>query len=343
MAKTPTSLDQFKDTRIERILSTMGYHFTLEEVSLEEIARYNDSQARLGNLDLTFVNKYRAALTNGAVFPPIVIYSNGRDRYVTLDGNHRAEAGRKAKHGAIRAYVIKESLTPDEAVYVSGIINASTNGKPITDKRELSRLVLAAAASRPSVSEERIGQQLGMSRTRVRNVITTDAAKSRLHNIGVNPDLLGLGESALRSLHTKITEDSVLKESAGLIQDARLRGTDVEDLLRSIAKAGSEADRIAVVQKEREERKAEIEGDGTIHTIPAEVTAAVNAVRKVTISYPDPKRWNPLTPPKREEFYGKIRDIIAFLERVETALEPIVAQDKSEAALLATDDEDEVA
>jgi len=336
--KMPKSIEDYKDNRIVRILTSNGYTPVLKEIAVEDVVRYDDSQARIGDLDPVYVNRYKNALQNGAVFPPIVVYSNGRDGYICLDGNHRVGGYRKVSgRSTITAYVLKESLTHEEAVYISGVINVSTNGKPVLSKQELERLVLAAAKSRPNIADEKIGQELGVSRTKIRNIRITRKAIERLQDVGFDTNTLNLGDDSIRTLHTKVSDDSVLLEAAELIRDAGLKGDDFKGLLYAVDQAGSEADKLVAVRKIRTAKAAEIENYGTTYIMPVEINNAVAAIYRATQNHPEADRWSPLTPARRGEFLGKVRDVAAFLQKVEAHLAPIVASDAAEQALIQTD------
>lgn len=317
----------YADPRVERILRQNGLTFTLAELPLDEVNRYEDSQARIGDLDSYFVNRYTRSLQNKAVFPPIVVYRNGHHGYITLDGSHRSAASRKAGRGSIYAYIINEDVTQDEAVYISGVINATTNGKPVTSRDEVNRLVLAASRNRHGWSDERIGQELGLSRTKVRNIRITDQARTRLAEVGIDLEAASLSDKVIRELHSKIADDIVLKEAAALVDGAGLGGQELTDFVRSVEKAGSEDARLAVVRQERINRQPEIDGRGEIYVIPADIPRAVNVMKGLTVKHGEPSRWVPLTPVKRQELLGGVRDIVAFLTKVQDVLGDRVAED----------------
>jgi len=338
MAKTPKVIDDYNDNRVVAILRNNGYTPVLQEIAVEDVVRYDDSQARIGTLDSVFVTRYKHALINNAVFPPIVVYSNGRDGYVCLDGNHRTQSHRDVGRSTIRAYVLKETLSPDEAVYVSGVINASTNGKPVLSRQELDRLVLAAAKSRPQDADEKIGQELGLNRTKVRNIRITNAANERLRGLGLDHSTLNLGSEGVRDLHTKISDDSVLLAAAELVRDAGIKGEDLKDLIRIVSLAGTEADKLVTVRKARMAKTAEIENLGKTYVMPSVISLAMGAIHRAVQKHPEADRWAPLTPARRAEFLGKIRDVVAFFQKVEPILADVVARDAAEAALLVDED-----
>src|SRR5208337_3054501 len=61
-----------------------------EMIPISRIERYPETQPR-ASPNLSIVSEYAAAMSAGAVFPPVDVY-NINDRYVLVDGNHRMEA-----------------------------------------------------------------------------------------------------------------------------------------------------------------------------------------------------------------------------------------------------------
>lgn len=110
-----------------------------QEISLEAINIYGGTQARLKTTDEA-VESYADEMSNGAVFPPVIVYFDGATHWLA-DGFHRVLAAKRIERTAILAEV-REGARTDALRHALGA-NA-TNGVCRTndDKRNAIEIAL---------------------------------------------------------------------------------------------------------------------------------------------------------------------------------------------------------
>jgi RNA polymerase sigma factor (sigma-70 family) len=99
------------------------------EMALREIKVDHDLQSRV-KTSMAVVQDYAEAISGGAVFPPVVVYFDGKD-YLLADGFHRHEAFKQAGKNTIPAEVREGSRR--EAMIFSAGANAKMGHRPMRD------------------------------------------------------------------------------------------------------------------------------------------------------------------------------------------------------------------
>ncbi|MFC1474895.1 ParB N-terminal domain-containing protein, partial [bacterium] len=104
------------------------------KLELSEIRMDSEIQPRTGN-DEAVIREYAAAMREGAGFPPVVVFNDGNDHWLS-DGFHRVLAAKEAGLGKIEAVVCEG--TPRDAILYAAAANA-THGLRRTnaDKRRV--------------------------------------------------------------------------------------------------------------------------------------------------------------------------------------------------------------
>jgi hypothetical protein len=126
-------------------------------VRLDSIAFDAGTQIRAA-IDQQVVSDYAEAMTNGAVFPPIVLFHDGNQHYLA-DGFHRFMAAQRIQAVDIPADV--RAGTKDDALWFALGAN-KTNGKRLTDGDKRHAITLALQTW-PDRSGARIAEQVGCS------------------------------------------------------------------------------------------------------------------------------------------------------------------------------------
>jgi len=129
---------------------------TAPELSLDKIRADGGTQARAG-LDDETVEKYAAAMREGAQFPLIVVYHDGTD-YWLADGFHRVAAALQIGRDAIRANV-QSGTRRDAVLYAMGAND--THGLP-RRREDLQRSIARMLADEEwkTWSDRRIAEQV---------------------------------------------------------------------------------------------------------------------------------------------------------------------------------------
>jgi hypothetical protein len=93
----------------------------------------SDTQARV-RLDPAVIDEYAEAMTEGAIFPPVVLFSEG-DLYWIGDGHHRIKAARQVGYTAIKAEV-REGGQREALLYACGANASHGLRRTNADKRK---------------------------------------------------------------------------------------------------------------------------------------------------------------------------------------------------------------
>lgn len=126
-------------------------------VRLEAIVFDAGTQIR-ASIDQQVVSDYAEAMTNGAVFPPIVLFHDGTRHYLA-DGFHRFLAAQRIQWRELEADV--RPGTKEDALWFALGANR-TNGKRLTDGDKKHAILLALAAW-PGRSANQIAEQIGVN------------------------------------------------------------------------------------------------------------------------------------------------------------------------------------
>lgn len=88
------------------------------QIELDAIITDDAAQIRVGGTNPETVTEYAEAMQGGAIFPAVILFSNG-DGFFAADGFHRIAAARKAGLGAIPAEVRQGTLR-DAILHAAG-------------------------------------------------------------------------------------------------------------------------------------------------------------------------------------------------------------------------------
>jgi hypothetical protein len=145
----------------------------MERIRLDSVAFDAGTQIRAA-IDQQVVSDYAEAMSNGATFPPIVLFHDGNKHYLA-DGFHRFMAAQRNQFRDIDADV--RAGTREDAVWF-GLGANRTNGKHMTtaDKRHA---VEVALTMWPDRSASIIAEQIGCSKQYVAGI--RNVSSSALH------------------------------------------------------------------------------------------------------------------------------------------------------------------
>lgn len=105
---------------------------TATALPIEQVRSDGGTQSRV-QLDWIVIDEYAAAMRDGAVFPPIVVFYDGAE-YWLADGFHRLEAGKRAESAVIAADV-RQGTVRDAILYSVGANAAHGLRRSNADKR----------------------------------------------------------------------------------------------------------------------------------------------------------------------------------------------------------------
>lgn len=198
------------------------------------------NQARDNAIAPATVDKYAEHMRNGAVFPPIVLRRNG-EQLVVINGNHRAQAARRAGV-QVAAYVVECS---DEQALAMTLTANETNGLSLSDAERRARVERLQTV----YTAEQIALELGIPRGRVSTIIGANRMIRRLREAGASDLADKLPESTLHALSRLDSDLAETALTAFSIPGANVGPTAVAKLASEAGKLESHAERVALVNE----------------------------------------------------------------------------------------------
>lgn len=202
------------------------------------------------------VTKYAAAMARRDKFAPIVVTKDG---YV-LDGNTRCEAARRNKFPDISAFILDRNYedAPEPVRRRMHLLGAGfniRNGRGI-DRAEQMDAVLAVGTG-TDYDASRIAALLGVSAGFVNGVLSEQRARERAEKNGVHVNG-SVPSSQLRRLGQAPLNDAPFAAMLKLTQDAGLSVGEINELIKKVKDAGSDAAALELLAQVREERRDQI-------------------------------------------------------------------------------------
>jgi hypothetical protein len=259
MAATITDPNKLPDEArmTAKLIKRLGFDWALDQryptpdvskrVQIRQIAHYAPPAE---------VSKYAAAMARGDDFPPIVVTQDG----YLLDGNTRAEAARRNKFPYLPALILDKNYegAPEAVLRRMHLLGAGfnvRNGRGI-DRAEQMSAVLAVGTG-TDYDASRIAALLGVSSGFVNGVLSEQRARERADRIGVHVNG-SVPSSQLRRLGQSGLNDEPFVTLLKLTQDAGLSVGEINELIKKVKSAGSDAAAIEMLNHVREDRHDQI-------------------------------------------------------------------------------------
>jgi len=228
-----------RDTRIEGLLTEWQLPFELESAfAITRIKIEDTTQIRseVHRAPKGTVEQYATHMNHGAIFPPVVISTDGR----LIDGNARLAAARLLKRKTFPAYKVKFPH-----LGIAKMIGAALNqlgGDRLADDEII---VAAEAMMDEGYADDAIARTLGRSVSHVRNVRRDRMFRESADRIGVGKVKI---PKAVARVLAGISHDEPLKAAIALVQRANPAMKDVSRMVNEVEKTRSDADALAVIQ-----------------------------------------------------------------------------------------------
>jgi|GEM_PF-3078306 len=228
-----------RDTRVEGLLNEWQLPFELDaafplaRVKVEETTQIRSEAHRAPK---GTVDQYATHMNHGAVFPPIVVSTDGR----LIDGNARLAAARILKLKTFPTYKVKFPH-----LGIAKMIGAALNqlgGDRLADDEII---IAAEAMMDEGYADEAIARTLGRSVSHVRNVRRDRLFRESADRIGLSKVRL---PKAVARVLAGISHDEPLKAAIALVHRANPAMKDVSRLVNDVEKTRSDADALAVIQ-----------------------------------------------------------------------------------------------
>ncbi len=239
--------DQFA----ENVAKNLGVKLTVETIKLADIdwSSSLDNHARLTNLlDQEIVMNYGIAMESGDQFPMIVVIRRKKTKppLVIAGGNHRANAAKEVGVSEIRAYVAET-----EDFYISDMLprrlNPASQGMKTEDllQHAIYEHVTYGTQIKDVADAFHVSSNVLATKLRARKM------REDLAKMGVDSQLIP--DTTLDALRMISSNEKVLNSTAKLIVASHLKGSSVNDLIKSIRENKSEATQLACIEEKEKE------------------------------------------------------------------------------------------
>lgn len=232
-----------RDFRVESYLTTEGVSWRYQDelpLTKIDVKKSLSNQSRLSiTIDDDMVERYAAAMQEGAAFPAIVVYEDGRN-YVVVTGNHRVEAALKTERPNFDAYVVRAT-----DVMVLERITRGINGieglSPSKDELIAQALFMVQHYGRP-VSE--MAKAYKIPDHTLDRAVQEARTRDRVARMGSDPR--GIPRTTLARLGA-IQTDEPLRLAVEAVKAYALPDPMVGELIRDVRAARSEKGQIEAV------------------------------------------------------------------------------------------------
>ncbi len=238
---------------IERWLQSRGIQYAPAAaipMDLIDTKRSRANQARRDAILPESVDRYATAMRNGAVFPPIVVYLDGRS-LVIIDGNNRHAAAARVGLDTIDGFVIAED-TPSELIH---LLTVEANARHGVTPDSSWRYEQAFALTAMGWSDEDAAEAAGLSVASLRGARSVQNAEARAKNlrIGGFADMPASAKVAL----APVKDDAVFYHLSKLAIATSMTTDEIRDVTRALKNILSESGRVDYINQVAKERTLE--------------------------------------------------------------------------------------
>jgi hypothetical protein len=236
-------------------------------LSLDKIRIDGGTQSRL-KIDENVVAQYAYDLENGAEFPPVVVYNDGTDYWLS-DGFHRYLSRKRINSPGINV-TVREGTSRD--ALLNGIEANNKHGlRPSNEDKRHGVLIMLKDIEWQDMSDRQIAKIAGVSHTYVSN-LRRELKEENKKSVNVATSKNRTKEEKPADPVADFTEAEVERETmAAAVEELQKQNEDLQDQL-AIVMAASTDD----IQKERAE--------SVIKDLRAQLRAAEIELKEVTIS-----------------------------------------------------------
>lgn len=240
------------------------------EFPLDEICVVDWTQVRSAEhiADKETLAEFRTQMTQGAVYPPIVIM----DPDTLVDGNHRVAAAKGLRRKVFPAFIVQFNSV--DLAKTFGAAANQRNGRRLTSQEAFEAAITMMTRG---MADEAIAREIGRSVTMVREMRKRNEFAARAASI---PEIAKIAEVIPEKARIKlaqISHDPAFAEAVKVIAETRAPAKTVSEIVEAATSARTDADAITAVRAKR----AELAPAGPPPhrmTVPAEVRQATMAL-----------------------------------------------------------------
>jgi ParB-like chromosome segregation protein Spo0J len=260
MDDTPTTVatedlgaDQFvQDARVEKLLQEELLPWEFKVVAIGEIdttvldgGGFTAWQMRDVAIDPDTAERYGLDLEWGTRFPAGVLSRGKSGKFHIVDFHHRIEGARRSKLTHVTAYVVKVLREP-ERILLGFKLNRN-HGKPLTDAERVREAVRLMELGFFQTARQ-AARQLGTREENVNRARRLAQAARRARELGIPAAGWGMLGTQKQDRLGSIDAPQAFKEATNKTIDKGLTFQQVNDLVKAVNAAPSEAEKIEVIR-----------------------------------------------------------------------------------------------
>jgi transcriptional regulator with XRE-family HTH domain len=230
-------IEQHKDPALEKLLKEHDISWSLqwEKVSNINWIDTEAQQIRQATLDADVIERYRASLEAGAIFPAVLAVRTGTSKIVLLGGIHRARAYEGEGRDALPAYVIPKDTSP-ALRYQLAIEHNAYHGMPLTqEERTVHALRLL---DEYQLTQAEVARRVGLSPSFVSRIVQAREATKKARELGIEAQWYKLSPSSRWRVGMACIEDEeVFYEAVLVARNCRLSTMKCYEMATAIAAA----------------------------------------------------------------------------------------------------------
>lgn len=270
------------DEQAVAMMQQMGLSHVVREVVVQaEIDTRTPNGARQKPIDAELVDDYLCAMRAGDVFPHIVLAAiDGKKKLQVIGGNHRLQAA--VKIGAASAPAIVVECGAFEAATLAKRLN-TVNGK--RESREVRIAQAIDLVQQHGQSVDVAARTAGISSNVVTAALRTDKVRQRAMELGLpcsnklrNTDGVSIGEL--------VNDGDVFPALYEFAISPNCSHDRLAALCRSVRKAGTLAERKALIEKATQECQDTTGPKARMFPVAAQIKRAVNLLSNQTRNKP---------------------------------------------------------
>jgi ParB-like chromosome segregation protein Spo0J len=232
-----------RDRRIERVLERLQIQYTFQlDFPLGDIERAEvNTQVRANVGPRAVVDEYTVAYEGGAEFPPLIIHTKTRK---LIDGNTRYAAAMKAGIEFHPVYLV-DARSPRLAEIVQGAMN-QLNGERLTNEQAIET---AKLMHQQGYKPDEIARSTGRRISTVMETLRAVEFEERATTLGLAVESL---PKIVKTELAGIQLDKPLEMVTQAVAAKNISREDVRDIKNKLAETHSEAEAVAIVEKQLE-------------------------------------------------------------------------------------------
>jgi len=235
----PTSHgDEIEDLLRDRAMIPVRKMVAFKDINREASVR---NQARLDAIHPETVELYTAAMNDGAVFPPIVVFGS-KAPYTIGDGNHRFAAATAAGFTDAEMFVVDKATQAQRELFTYQA-NAKHGLPTSLEERVVQGVYLVGLGNQAN----EVAVALGIPERKLWNAVGAKRSRQRLERLGVQTNSKWT-DSLFRRLGS-IRSDAVVVPFVQLAVKARLTVSEIEGFITRVNEETTEGAQIKLINE----------------------------------------------------------------------------------------------